>query len=73
MIALEVLELVEERVELGIGDFRVLVNVVALFEMADLSTELFYPGCGIQRRRLGSINWNLEFSGLSPGCSRAAP
>ncbi len=48
MISLEILELVQERVELGVGDRRVLVDVVALFEMTDLLAKLFDAGCGIQ-------------------------
>ncbi len=47
MIALEILQLAQERVELGVGDLRVLVDVVALFVMADLLAKLFDAGGGI--------------------------
>ena len=39
MIALEVLQLAQQRVELGVGDLRGRIDVVALFVMADLLAE----------------------------------
>ncbi len=47
VIALEILELAQQRIELGVGDLRRGVDVVALFVMADLSAELVYAGGGI--------------------------
>ena len=40
MRVFERFELVHQRVELGVGDLRVVVNVVALFVMANEGTEL---------------------------------
>jgi hypothetical protein len=48
MIALEILKLVNERIELGVGKFGVLMNVVPLFEVTDLAAKLCYTGCWIQ-------------------------
>ncbi len=44
MIALEVLELAQQRIELGVGDLRRGLDVVALFVMADLLAELVDAG-----------------------------
>ena len=40
MLGLELLELVQQRVELGVGDLGVGVDVVALFVMADRVAKL---------------------------------
>jgi len=48
MVSLEILQFVQERVELGVGDRRVLVDVVAFFEMTDLLAKLFDAGGGVQ-------------------------
>ena len=40
MLGLEPLELVQQRVELLVGDLRGVVNVVALFVMPDRGAEL---------------------------------
>ena len=45
VIALEVLQLVEQRVELGIGDFRVLMRRSSALR-SDGSSGVFYPGSG---------------------------
>jgi hypothetical protein len=40
VITLERLKLLQERIELGIRNLRVLMDVIALFVMTDLLTEL---------------------------------
>ena len=47
VIALEILELAQQRIELGVGDLRRGVDVIALFVMADLLAELVDAGRGI--------------------------
>jgi len=44
VVALEVLELLKECVELGVGDLWCGIDVVALFVVADLSTKFCYTG-----------------------------
>ena len=46
VIALERLELVDQRVERVVGDFRVVVDVVALFVVTNLAAELVDAGQG---------------------------
>ena len=47
MLALEGLELLHQRIERIVGDFRIVVNVVALFVMPDLIAELLDAGGGV--------------------------
>ena len=47
MLPLESLKLPHERVELGIGNLRVLMDVVALFVMADLLAKFVQAGCRV--------------------------
>ena len=63
MIALEILKLAQQRIELGVGDFRRGVDVIALFVMADLSAELFDAGRGIHggdESETGTTDLRLE-------------
>ena len=49
MIALEILKLPQELIELGVGNLGVLVNVIAFFVMADLGII-----CGVSSGSIGS-------------------
>ena len=47
MVALERLQLFQQRVELGVGDFRILENVIAFFMMTNQIAKLGNASCGI--------------------------
>ena len=64
MVALERLQLLQQGVELGVGDLGVVVDVVALFVVADLLAESAMRAAGVwlSKRARGSASARLTIT-----------